>query len=121
MKKFLLFIFYIFIMFSVSASLPLDDFGGQEIRQTGTHAQNELRIYPNPVETGRVTIEMNNGEISEVRLINIAGKEVVVRRLDFGIQKYILTLEDLPNGIYFVRVLSTENTTVVKKLIVSSR
>ncbi|MDX9908208.1 MAG: T9SS type A sorting domain-containing protein [Bacteroidales bacterium] len=81
----------------------------------------ELKIYPNPAENGRITLEMNTGEITEIRLVNIMGKEVVVRILDFSVPKYQLTLENIPNGIYFVRVKTSKNKVVVKKLIVSSR
>lgn len=81
----------------------------------------ELKIYPNPTETGRITLEMNNGEIAEIRLIDIAGKEVVTKKMEFTTPKYLLKLEEIPNGIYFVRVKTTENKVVVKKLVVSSR
>ena len=81
----------------------------------------ELKIYPNPTETGRITLEMNTGEISEIRLVNITGKEIVTRKIEFGTPKYLLSLEEVPNGIYFVQVKTTENKVVVKKLVVSSR
>jgi len=81
----------------------------------------ELKIYPNPAETGRITLEMASGEIAEIRLVNIAGKEIITRKLEFGTSKYLLTLKDVPNGIYFVRVNTTEDKVFVKKLVVSGR
>lgn len=120
MKRILLStIFFIFILTAL-ASLPSGSLNLQERAGTIDPNQKELKIYPNPAESGRVTLELNSGEIYEIRLINIAGKEVVYRKLDFGTQKYSLALDNLPNGIYFVRVQSTENKTIVKKLIVSS-
>jgi len=80
-----------------------------------------LNIYPNPTETGRVTLETATGEIAEIRLVNIAGKEIITRNLEYGTSKYILSLIDVPNGIYFIRVHTTDNKMVVKKLVVSGR
>jgi hypothetical protein len=120
MKKTLLISLFSFFILTAFAVRPgLYDFyqDGAGIDDT---SQNELRVYPNPTETGRVTLEMNTGEISEIRLINIAGKEVVFRKIDLGTPKYVLLLDNLPNGIYFVRVKSMDNKTVVKKLIVST-
>lgn len=82
---------------------------------------NDLKVYPNPTQNGRVTLELNNGMISEVRLINIAGKEAAVRKMDFETVKYTMELENIPSGIYFISVKTTENKVVVKKLVVSGR
>ena len=81
----------------------------------------ELKIYPNPVETGKVTLEMKSGEINEIRLIDIAGKEVITRKILSGSAKYQLQLNEVPNGIYFVRIKTSENQIVVRKLVVTSR
>jgi hypothetical protein len=119
MKKTLLLIIFSSFISAVFAGYPGYP-GFQSTNDPGDSSQYELRIYPNPTETGRVTLEMNTGEISEIRLINITGKEVVSRKMEFGTPKYLLTLENIPNGIYFVRVKNTENKVVVRKLIVSS-
>lgn len=81
----------------------------------------ELKIYPNPTETGRITLEMAGNDMDEIRLVNIAGKEILVRKPEPGTSKYRLVLEGVPNGIYFVRVHTTGKKVVVKKLIVSGR
>ncbi len=81
----------------------------------------ELKVYPNPVDNKRVTLEVSSDEIAEIRLVNIMGKELIARNLDFPVSKYLLTLENIPNGIYFVRVKTSKNKIVVKKLVVSSR
>lgn len=121
MKKILLLTILSSFIFTAFAGVPgyFDGWQNDPVRIDST--QNELKVYPNPAETGKVTLEMNTGEISEVRLINIAGKEVVYRKMDFGTSKYELPLENIPSGIYFVRVKSFENKSIVKKLVVSSR
>jgi hypothetical protein len=121
MRKTLLAIILSLSVSSVFAEIPAYfNYFQNTIAQIDTSV-NELKIYPNPAKTGKVTLEMNSGEISEVRLINIAGKEVITRKMEFGTSKYELALENIPSGIYFVSVKSPENKTVVKKLIVSSR
>jgi len=81
----------------------------------------DLKIYPNPVENGKINFEIINDKITEIRLINIAGKEVLVRKINMETSKARLELHDVPNGIYLVRVRTLKNKTFVKKLIVSSR
>ncbi len=120
MKKTLLIVIFSLFIITSFAGVPGYFAGLQDGVAKIDSSQNELKIYPNPAETGRVTLEMNSGEIAEVRLINIAGKEVVSRKMDFGTTKYILTLEEIPSGIYFVRVKSVDNKSIVKKLVVSS-
>ncbi|SHF04489.1 Por secretion system C-terminal sorting domain-containing protein [Mariniphaga anaerophila] len=112
-------LFFVFA-FSGFAFSPGNNFYDQTQPSLMDKDRFELKIYPNPTETGQVTLEMNKGEISEIRLINIAGKEVVLRKMDFATPKYTLRLERVPSGIYFVRVKTAENKMVVKKLVVSS-
>lgn len=121
MKRFLLITIFSSFLFAAFAGAPgyFDGWQNDPVRIDST--QNELKVYPNPAETGKVTLEMNTGEISEVRLINITGKEVIYRKMDFGTSKYELPLENIPSGIYFIRVKSFENKSIVKKLVVSTR
>jgi hypothetical protein len=120
MKQFILTIIFLSIILSGFASGPayLSHFQSPIIK---SDSEQELKLYPNPAENRRITLEMKTGEIAEIRLVNITGKEVVVRVLDFALSKYQLTLENVPNGIYFVRVKTSKNKVVVKKLVVSSR
>lgn len=121
MKKTLLFTIFSFLTIVALAGSSGYSEGWQDATARIDSSQNELRVYPNPAETGKVNLEMNTGEISEVRLINITGKEVIYRKLDFGTDKYVLPLDNVPSGIYFIRVKSTQNKSIVKKLVVSSR
>jgi hypothetical protein len=119
MNRFLhIILFSIFIFLS---SAPSQGNGRWPQNDVKPLESNELKVYPNPAENGRVTLELNNGMISEIRLINIAGKEAAVQKMDFETSKYTLELVNVPNGIYFIRVKTTENKVVVKKLVVSGR
>jgi hypothetical protein len=121
MKKLIvisIFSIFIFTVFPAGANTSIQN---QEHSGFNEPDRFELILYPNPTETGRITLEMNNEEILEIRLINITGKEVLLRKMELGTPKYLLSLENIPNGIYFVRVKTTEDKVVVKKLVVSSR
>jgi hypothetical protein len=81
----------------------------------------DLKIYPNPVENGKINLEIINDKITEIHLINIAGKEVLARKINSGTSKAHIELHNMPNGIYLVRVTTLKNNMFVKKLIVSSQ
>jgi len=82
--------------------------------------QYEVNVYPNPVETGRVSIEMNHYELLEIRLIDIGGKEIKQKKISPGTSRTVLTVNEIPNGIYFIRIKTTDNKVYVKKLVLSS-
>ena len=121
MKHFLLLITGIFLFLPVLSGQP--ETGRM---QQGPDVQKEelspydLRVYPNPCKTGVVTLEMEENAIAEIHLINIAGKEVLQQKTTFETGKYQLKLDQVPNGIYLLRVRTSDNKIVIKKLIVSS-
>ena len=118
-RSLLILLFTFFTTLSIAA-LPEFTPGLQDRQTTTDSSGQDLMVYPNPAQSGKVTLELKSGEIAEVRLINILGKEVVSRSIDNGTIKYVLSLDNLPDGIYFVRVKSADNITVVKKLVVSN-
>src|SRR6056297_440626 len=105
MKQFILIQLILLLHLFVSSNPP-----AQTSLQVDTLLRNEqiaphdLKVYPNPTKTGQVHIEMIHETIKEVRLVNIAGKEILQRKPGWGISKYHLNLDGIPNGIYFLRV-----------------
>lgn len=81
--------------------------------------KNDLKIYPNPAKDQKVTLEMPNDEMTEIRLVSIVGKEVWKKKFEFGTSKYQIKLENIPKGIYLVQVKTMENTAIVKKLLIA--
>lgn len=79
----------------------------------------QLKIYPNPCKNSKVTVDFHSKEISEIRLANITGKQVLRKKYEFPTHKTQLQLHDIPNGIYLIQVKTTDNKTLVKKLMVS--
>lgn len=81
----------------------------------------ELKIYPNPCKTEKITIDFNAHQIAEITISNITGKQVLKKKFDFTENKKQLQLNDIQNGIYLIKVKSVDNKTVVKKLIISKQ
>lgn len=82
-------------------------------------SSNEPKIYPNPCKDEKVNIEFIAQEISEIRMTNIAGKEVLLKKFEYTENKKQIQLTDIPNGIYLLRIKTTDEKMVVKKLLVS--
>lgn len=120
MKQLILLILISGIYITGLANPPVySSFGNDTLAKEEQQVSSKLKIYPNPCSTGQVTLEMDDHQIAEIRLINITGKEVLQQKIDFGVYKYQLKLHDVPKGIYFLRVRTTENKVVAKKLVVS--
>lgn len=81
--------------------------------------QPDLKIYPNPCKDKKVTIEFNTDLISEIRLVNITGKEVLLKKIEIPVSRLQIELNNIPNGIYMVQVKTVEDKIIVKKLLVS--
>jgi hypothetical protein len=79
----------------------------------------ELKVYPNPCTDGKVNIELNNQEISEVRLTNITGREVFLKKFQIAENKKQIQLNDIPNGLYIMRIKTSDQKQVTKKLMVT--
>ncbi len=121
MKQFILILFILLLHLFVSSNPPAQTNPQEDtLLRTEQIAPYDLKVYPNPTKTGQVHIEMTHETIKEVGLVNIAGKKILQRKPGWGISKYQLNLDGIPNGIYFLRVKTTDNQIVVKKLVVSS-
>jgi hypothetical protein len=91
------------------------------ISQEKPHFIQELKIYPNPAKSGPVKLELSNGEILEIHIIDIRGKKILVKKPEHAVTISEISLDEVPDGIYIVRVKTKANKLIVKKLIVSSR
>ncbi len=74
--------------------------------------QNELTIFPNP-STGIVTIEtgLNENKNYVVTVLDAMGKNIITAE-----NSKTLDLSNLENGIYFISVISENQTSVTKKI-----
>ncbi len=72
---------------------------------------NGLSIYPNP-SNGEFTVELNNGLNKTIEVIDVAGR-VVLTTTSLN-DKVNVKINNLTNGIYFVKILSNNVTEVIK-------
>jgi hypothetical protein len=68
-----------------------------------------------------LTIELKTQQISEIRLSNITGKEVFLKKFQFTENKTQIQLNEIPNGIYILKITTSDRKMVVKKLMVSKK
>lgn len=78
-----------------------------------TFAKNELSIFPNPVNTGFVTIKSSVSGSKKIDIYDIAGR---------SIKQHVLTsetldLQSLTSGVYLLKVSIADKSSVTKLLI----
>jgi hypothetical protein len=75
----------------------------------------DVKVYPNPV-TNEFTVEIDAKQSSSVQLVlmDISGR--VMQQLTTTTNKTVLNLQELPQGVYFLEVLSNTQK-VIKKII----
>ena len=119
MRIFLLISFIIVSVSVFSQNLQANSPGWNNQFSEESNLSLELRVYPNPCTDGKVTVELNNQEISEVRLTNITGKEVFLKKFPLAENKKEIQLIDIPNGLYIIRIITSNQKQVMKKLMVA--
>ena len=84
----------------------------------GTSARNELniRIYPNPASDVLHIDFSDNLSIDKTQISNLLGQTIWVSNQK-QIENYVLNLPNLPKGIYFVHLETTQGL-VVRKIII---
>lgn len=120
MKQLILIIFILFT-FNQSYSQSFENnFGDKnQISIDKKDSAADVSIFPNPVKQNKVTVKFNNHQIQEIRLTNILGKEVLIKKYQIPVQEERLEINDIVDGIYLIRIKTTDNQLFVKKLIVS--
>lgn len=122
MKKFtLIFIVAILTLSGFSQNASGSSSGWNNINFEENNTSSELKIYPNPCTDNKLTIEFKTQEITEIRLTSITGKEVFLKKFQFAENKKQILLNDIPNGIYIVKITTSDQKMIVKKLMVSKK
>ena len=84
--------------------------------KTNTFDSTAVSVYPNPTNDHKITID-TNADIDTIKLINIKGQLMIeVKKPVFENNSY--TLENLPQGFYFLKV-SNEMQSLTKKVIIN--
>jgi len=95
--------------------------GKHDCRVTGVNdapSSSWLTIYPNPVIASEGFIISSKVTVKEIEIFSVIGKSVYRQAGRKGQLQLEIPPMELPKGIYMVKVLSTDKTTAVKKIIV---
>lgn len=87
--------------------------GYSPIRNVDFSAKTDLSVYPNPVSSGKVTVQ--SGEIMELISVSDA-KGTLIAQYPVNSKTYILNTHSLAKGIYWLRI-QTQKETITQKLI----
>lgn len=78
--------------------------------------QSEPEIYPNPASRFISFKNISGTVLQEISLVNLKG-QLVKKLTDFPTTSQ-LTVEDLPEGLYFIRLIA-DNRSYIKKLLIN--
>lgn len=81
----------------------------------------EIKVFPNPVTDKWFTVEVADQNIQEIRITNIAGTAVYIRKFQGMVNRHRVTLENIPSGIYLLRVTTDTNQARTSKLLVKNQ
>jgi hypothetical protein len=89
---------------------------------TGVHANNGneyVKIFPNPVAKN-VTIKASNSGILKVEVLDLVGKTVLTNFINSEDENYI-SLSELSNGMYLIKISTSDNKIVLQDKIVKQQ
>ena len=76
-----------------------------------------VTIFPNPVIEDELTITAENSIIM-IEILDIVGSSVFIQKYDTGINKVILSLENLNKGLYIIKVKLSSKITYTEKIMI---
>ncbi len=121
MRKILFICFILFISFSAIAQQEKGKINKWNNSFEATQKnQPELKVYPNPCKEQKITVELNDQELSEIKITNITGKQYYYKKLAIPEAKEQILLENFPNGLYIIQIKTTDNKLVAKKLLIAT-
>ncbi|HAX95100.1 MAG TPA: hypothetical protein DCY35_01045 [Prolixibacteraceae bacterium] len=85
------------------------------------NAMPGIKVFPNPVTDKWFTVEVSDQNIQEIRLTNIAGTAVYIRKFQGMVNRHRVALENIPSGIYLLRVTTDTNQARTTKLLVKNQ
>jgi hypothetical protein len=116
------------LLFSITCFAP-EMLSGKNFSDTGPEfglpenkpAVPDLNVFPNPVKNGNFWIVSDVNRMQEVRLINITGTEVYIRKFVDPVQRHEVNIKGFPEGIYLLAVKQTNNSVKTIKILVSNQ
>lgn len=118
----------IFLILSVIiiTLLPVRNVYGSDTLKVNANGQEnglmpeDFRVFPNPVVNRKFTVEFFRQSITEIRISNIAGQMVFIKKFNFPVQRHEVLTGDFPDGIYLLRMTSDSGSSRTIKLLIST-
>lgn len=73
---------------------------------------NSYAVYPNPAVNSLNVYASKSAQIAKVEIVNIVGRSMAVHNWSTANGKMTLDITDLPQGVYFVRLINNANQSV---------
>lgn len=120
MKKYLILalLYFLLVPFIRGNEKGNDSYAMKEGNESFT--SSELKVFPNPVQNRNFTIELSSDKIVEIRISNIAGSLVYRKTLPLPAFKFQVITENIPNGIYLLKVTSVNHFSRTIKLMINN-
>ena len=82
---------------------------------------NNLKVYPNPITANNYMTIVNETDkkIKKISLMNFLGKTVFVQNVNIDSKKNRLNINKLPHGIYLLRIIFSDDTMKITKIVIS--
>lgn len=83
----------------------------------GMSDQSGLKIFPVPVKENNFTVSAEK-EISSIKITNIIGQEVFRSKYSGSIYSTRVTIENQQRGVYLVTVIFSDQSRVVRRIMI---
>lgn len=116
MKKYLILI--ILVIVSLSAYAQKDSISIAAAGNTRPEvSDHNISIYPVPVRENYFTVKSDKG-ISVIRITNIIGQDIFRENYSNPLLNVKINLQNPRRGIYLVSISFTDNTSIVRKIMI---
>lgn len=106
--------FYIILLMAFLGSFSVKAQDSKQLSKTQESTTIEgLNLYPNPVNSGKVSISTKNDSNKEIIIFDLLGKKIMQTQLS-GRE---LNVSSLSPGVYIIKI-TEDNATATRKLIV---
>ena len=84
------------------------------------YVNNEILVYPNPASS-MITIQALSDVFdgnTNVRMYDLLGRTMMSQKVDLSTSNVQLSVENIPAGIFYLELLSSDGKIAIKKLVI---